>query len=98
MRSKVFIVWLLAVFALCVLAHFYIRHPVAWQPKQHHRLELWAGVGSAFTAIGTLFSGLCFVALIWTIRVQIETNKDATRKALILASSQCLGEIISDPK
>ena len=104
MRSR-WIVCLLAfaVCAFCVAAYFYIRHPVPWSPKQHHRLEVWASIGSAFTVVATLFSSLGLVALIWTIWVQIdqlktidEGQRDAAKQAHFLSLSQRVGEVISD--
>jgi hypothetical protein len=95
----------LAVSAFCILAYFYIRHPVPWSPKQHHRLEVWANVGSTFTVFATLFSSLGFVALIWTIWVQIdqlktidEGQRDAAKQAHYFSLSQRVGEVISDPE
>src|ERR1700730_17247023 len=93
----------LAVSAFCILAYFYIRHPTPWSPKQHHRLEVWANVGSTFTVFATLFSSLGLVALIWTIWVQIDQLKtidqgqrDAAKQAHYLSLSQRVGEVISD--
>jgi hypothetical protein len=105
LRSRSIFICLLAlgVCAFCVAAYFYIRHPVPWYLKQHHRLEIWANVGSAFTIVGTLFSSLGLVALIWTIWVQIdqlktidEGQRDAAKQAHFLSLSQRVGEVISD--
>ena len=92
-----------AVVALWVVAYFYVRHPVPWYPKQHHRLEVWANIGSAFTTFATLASSLGLVALIWTIWVQIdqlktieEGQRDTAKQAHFLMLEKRVGETIGD--
>ncbi len=104
-RQHILLVFLLsvAVLALWVVAYFYVRHPVPWYPKQHHRLEVWANIGSAFTTFATLASSLGLVALIWTIWVQIdqlktieEGQRDTAKQAHFLMLEKRVGEVIGD--